>query len=420
MVQVSVSGMETSFALLLITLALLSDLEDRPVPLGLALGTLLLVRPEGVIASAVLLGFRWRRTGRVPWVPALLVLALAAPWLWIATQYYGSPVPHSIPAKAAAYNLHRPSTLPNFLDTLANVMPFRMPWGRLLGNVVLLPCLIAGGIAAARQPRLRPLLALALAWWAYLVLPRTLLFTWYFAPLLLPAYLLAALGLDALRQRPWWTVAPRTAAVGTLGVLAIGLSGWLVEVGQKAARVQGAESTVRRAIGEWLRENTPTDARIAMEPIGYIGYYSGRRILDEVGLVSPAMVPLNRLGDGWFGAMVRNLEPEYIVERPGYLLRNYTLNTGVRMFSTDEDRDTFVSRYGPVVAFSSAEVPRSLLHDYRFVVYARRTPDAERRWRSTWERLSGEEREAKAVLTLSGEALPDQRAARAPDARRRR
>ena len=150
-----------------------------------------------------------------------------------------------------------------------------------------------------RNARLRPVGLLLLVWWAYLVLPRTLLFTWYIPLLVLPAYVLAALGLNALcaptgaqrlpRLRPEW--AP--AAVAMVGVILIGGLGSSLFTWRAT---QYAEVHVRRAIGTWLLENTPADAQIAMEPIGYIGYYSHRHILDEVGLVSPEMVALNRKG----------------------------------------------------------------------------------------------------------------------------
>src|SRR5262249_38372621 len=137
-------------------------------------------RPDGLLAAAVLLGLRWLRTKRPPWLPSLLAAGIVLPWIVAATWYYGSPIPNSIPAKAAAYNIHRPGILPNLLDTLSQVAPIRGPGGRVLANLVLFPCLVAGGQRAWLQLRLRPLLILLLAWWAYLVLPKTLLFTWYF------------------------------------------------------------------------------------------------------------------------------------------------------------------------------------------------------------------------------------------------
>jgi len=55
---------------------------------------------------------------------------------------------------------------------------------------------------------------------------------------------------------------------------------------------------IRREIGLWLKENTPADARVALEPIGAVGYYSGRHIVDLGGLVQPEVWPYLKEGSG--------------------------------------------------------------------------------------------------------------------------
>jgi len=171
---VTVGGMETAFAVLLLSVALLHSTQPEPPPdtsprdwvaLGGSLGLLTLVRPEGALAGGVLLGLRWLRTRRLPWRPALLAAFIVLPWAVVATAYYGSPVPHSIPAKAAAYNVHRPFW-PNLWTTLAEVAPVRVPWWRLLLAAGLLPCFLLGLRRALRDPRLRPIGVLLLVWWA--------------------------------------------------------------------------------------------------------------------------------------------------------------------------------------------------------------------------------------------------------------
>jgi len=42
----------------------------------------------------------------------------------------------------------------------------------------------------------------------------------------------------------------------------------------------------------WLAANTPSTALVATHDIGAIGYFSGRRILDTAGLITPEVVPL--------------------------------------------------------------------------------------------------------------------------------
>lgn len=412
MVQVGVSGMETSLALLCLSVALLADHAGRRWGTGVALGLLCLLRPDGTLAAATILGCAAWRERRVPWEAGLAAAAVVAPWTIWALGYYGTLIPHSIPAKAAAYNLHRAGALPNLLDTLAHLAPIRGPWWRLVLATVLAPALLAGLGVAARTPHWRPPAVLFGVWWLYLVLPGTLLFTWYYPPLLLPALVVAGLGArpalaGALRlARRCCAAAGPALRPAVAGCLSLALAAGLTEVTLRAARIQRAEAGVRRAVGLWLREHTPADALVAAEPIGYIGYYSRRRMLDEVGLVTPGMVPLNREGDGWFARMLQRYRPDYVVERPGYLLRNTTINSRVAMFRSRTERDTFLAEYVPVAAFTATEVPRHLLHDYRFVVYARRTPAEAERWSRGWLQLGSAARERRALRALTGPEAP--------------
>ena len=404
MVHVSVSGMETSFALLFLTLALLGDLEDRPVQCGVGFGLLMWFRPDGALAAIVILGLRWLRTRKFPLRPALLAVLIVLPWIVIATWYYGTPLPNSIPAKAAAYNLHRPSILPSLRGTLAQFVPFSGSFGQIVTVAVICPLLIAGVAAARKTGRLWQVAVLFGVWWAYLVLPRTLIFSWYYPLLLLPAYVIAASGLAALERRNafpdlrW----PARWSPAVLTVLGAGILFWLCMAGINARRVQIAESTVRRSIGYWLRENTPEEARIAMEPIGYIGYYSRRRILDEVGLVSPEMIPLNRAGSGWFPEMIERFQPAYIVERPIYLILNKTLNSRVPIFRTQEERERFVARYEPVAAFNNNDVPKSLISDYRFVIFRRRSDAETEDWTRRYSALDELKQEELLIRSITG------------------
>src|SRR5262249_60426908 len=71
--------------------------------------------------------------------------------------------------------------------------------------------------------------------------------------------------------------------------------------------------------GRWFGAHAPRDAAIATPDIGALGYYSGLRVVDLAGLVTPAMVPLlerespedlvSRLA---FASFTR---PEFVVDR---------------------------------------------------------------------------------------------------------
>ncbi|HEY9076836.1 MAG TPA: hypothetical protein VIO61_09890 [Anaerolineaceae bacterium] len=53
------------------------------------------------------------------------------------------------------------------------------------------------------------------------------------------------------------------------------------------------ESALMKA-GLWLRDNTPRESVVLLEPLGYAGFYSERRMIDEVGLITPAIVEMKK------------------------------------------------------------------------------------------------------------------------------
>ena len=52
-----------------------------------------------------------------------------------------------------------------------------------------------------------------------------------------------------------------------------------------------------RAVGEWLAVHSPPDADVAFDEVGILGFYSDRRILDLIGLVSPVTRPYSAVND---------------------------------------------------------------------------------------------------------------------------
>ncbi len=369
LVIVSTSGMETSFALLCLTQAFLCQWERRPFQMGLALGVLTLLRPDGLLAAALLLVPGFLRDRRVPWQVLGGLGLVTLPWVVFATCYFGTPVPHSIPAKLAAYNLHRSGWLPNLRPIAGMFAPVSGPTARQWLHVATLPLFLIGLLRAFRRPRVQPLATLSVGWIAYLLFPRTLIFTWYYPPLLLPACLLIAIGLGSVSDRRGQV---RWLVLLTPVWCALALGVWLGWSSARASQVQRAESRVRHAMGDWLRAHTAPGARIAAEPIGYIGYYCRRRMLDEVGLVSPEMVPLVRAGAGWFGRMLREFRPDYVVERTYFLASNQTINSGVPMFTSVAEAAAFRRDYEPVVCFGASELPPALLYHYHFQIFRRR------------------------------------------------
>ena len=69
--------------------------------------------------------------------------------------------------------------------------------------------------------------------------------------------------------------------------------------------------SVRLPLVEWLEANTLEDEVIAAHDVGILGYYSGRRILDLVGLTNREVLPYHS---------TRTVRSYLLDERPGYLV----------------------------------------------------------------------------------------------------
>lgn len=369
-VEVSCSGMETPLVSLGMTCAFLATRDGRSWPMGVAMGLLALVRPDALLFVAILLGDRWLRTRRLPWREGTVALACLLPWLLFAHFYYGTWVPNSIPAKLAAYQIHQPSFMPNLLYSASFFTPFRNGFSEEVFNAVVAPLFLLGCLRIARQNRdCWPVPAFFLVHWLFLVLSRTVLFRWYFVPALLPFYVVAGLGGVVLLASAGRRGTLLFLGVALAAALLLHTGAWLVENAQRARRLQAVEERTRRAIGLWLRQNTPPGATVALEPIGYIGYYSRRRILDEVGLVSPQVIPILRAGDGWFGRLLRAEHPDYVVERPAFLHANQTINVPhLKMFADETDRAWFERNYTLIRRFEPDVAPFSP-RAYHFVIF---------------------------------------------------
>ena len=64
-------------------------------------------------------------------------------------------------------------------------------------------------------------------------------------------------------------------------------------------------------IGEWIRNNTPSDNKIASVEIGNIGWYSDRYIIDILGLVNPLNAEF--VGRNDFSKWFEYYKPDYIL-----------------------------------------------------------------------------------------------------------
>lgn len=367
----TVGGMETPQVLFLMAASLWAWLERKHALAGLACGALLLGRPDGAVWVA-LLGLWVLLYARAHWLAfAAPIAATYGVWVAYGLWAYGTPIPHSLIAKSVVVQDEVSRAL------ASNLAPHSVWFASALGDKPafdgwaaawsILLCVGIGGAWVAWSARWRAKVGfLALypfAMWALFWVGRApRAFRWYLLPVACVWMLLAIFGsafvVELVQSGRLAALRPRLARA------ALVLAGLLVAVYFARANAhtlhrhrayQRMEDELRRTAGLWLAGNTPEDASIAMEAIGYQGFYSRRRVIDLAGLVSPQVVEIRRRSHSSaqaFDSVLRELEPDYV------LLRSFEIDDGQsffggRLFEDGDSERRFFESYAEVQRFES-------------------------------------------------------------------
>jgi hypothetical protein len=343
-VDFTVNGMETGFVLLGFAYAFwaMFGVSTRAwLHLGVAWACLMWSRPDsfiyiGLFSGAVLLFNQpdmTRRT-RGEWLQVFLRAAAVAtvlylPWFVFSWAYYGSPVPHTVVAKSM---LAPPRTLARFIWKSYMFDSLFMPANALFGGwpaaigiagritaMVLSVVWVVPGLRTETKAASFTLLGSHF----YLSYNFTAPFPWY---LCLPALLgfvtlsgLLAQAISAPRKIAVLATAEVLKFFLVVASLTVVLGGaWLTMQSAKQLKLQQAiiENGTRREIGLWLREHAAPSDTVLLEPLGYIGYFSGLKTYDVPGLSSREVVEVERRFGMVWGAIAAELHPDWLVLRP--------------------------------------------------------------------------------------------------------
>jgi hypothetical protein len=294
-------GMESALFLCALAAALVAHVQRRAALTGVAVGVLVLIRPEGILLALVLAATLVRRRSALR-AMAVAAAVVVAPWVVYAQLRFGHVLPTTLSAKVAQGE-SRLAGGQLFVRALTTVPRNAAPWWTLL-------VVIAAVIGLARVARERsapwsvPLLAFTVLYViVYSALGVPGLYRWYYA---VPAYcaiVLAALGVEALSEAGL----PLTGAAAVLAVAIAALG-----VQETPSQLPPSRAGYAEA-GRWIADNTPPEATVAATQIGIVGYYSGRPMTDYLGLFSSDAAAVVRRGDlRWW---VSAYQPDYWVMR---------------------------------------------------------------------------------------------------------
>jgi len=299
-----------SFPLLLSTLG-----SETPLFLALLLGVFLfyawkkfglaiillalsvLMRSDGILVALILgIHYFWRNRSQLgqptfwrdqPWISIGTALGLLLIWHGFAWFYFGSPLPVTLAAKQAQGRMAiSQGFAPGFLRIIGWYSGSWQYWVELfLAGIGLIFSIIK------KQHWLLILSWTALYFVAYSFLGVTRYF-WYYAPLV-PGWVVAVgMGFLSLSYLPIpgqisnffsWETILQSLLIFLLAVLCLAQ---LQQI-NRMRFTNDQRYPIYRAVGEWLRENTPVDASVGALEVGMVGYFSHRPMIDFAGLLQP-------------------------------------------------------------------------------------------------------------------------------------
>lgn len=301
-------GMETPLFALLVIAAFYYQRKQMPQVSILFSSMAILTRPEGLLIFAIIVARNLFVDFRKTVLIAILAVLPVASWLVFSHLYFGSVVPHSIPAKLALYSQF--GTM-SFWDSIV----FLLAWHNFFGIAMSIIAL-AGAHWLYHQKRFG---LMELIWIAGMVLfystGKTHMFLWYIAPIYPVYILIACSSIPYLSEKIEWmknNSGLSSTIIVSLVIAVLLYANYAPLMSFK--NQQMTQEKIHKSIGEYLLSNASANDVIAAEDIGYIGYYSQKKILDRDGLVSPQAVPYNR--DGKYLEFILDSNPDWVVASP--------------------------------------------------------------------------------------------------------
>jgi len=284
-----------------------------------------LTRPDGALVPIILAAdylIRFRKP--IPWKSITIFLFLTLPWFLFAWGYFGSPLPATLAAKQQQGGMAISQRFAPGLLTI--IKPYTSNW--LYWFEALLA--LIGLVFMVLRARIWLIL---IAWTGLYFIAFSLLgvsrYYWYYAPLIPGFVVLTGLGITALtnladriqsRYQTKLVGVPRISLLMSIGIIAV----LTLNLGTGIKQLQkwsDKRLPIYRATGEWLKNNTPNDAKIGTLEVGVIGYYAERPIVGFAGLILPEVGKQLTFESTYEDAAqwaLSRYHPEYLVLHTGF------------------------------------------------------------------------------------------------------
>ncbi|MBU1627906.1 hypothetical protein KKB18_11100 [bacterium] len=314
-------GMETNLYIALL-LASFYYLTKRNILLSWVFASLMtFCRADGFIWILVLFVItliRYRKAIFRAAIPAILILL---PWFIFSYLYFGNLLPHTVSVKLL--------NVPFFYNSFISAVPY------YLKNfyVHFFPLTVLGIFFSIwKREQIAILFAYSIAYLGIFALMRAQHSHWYFIPLVPVIYIFFAFNIDAFFKmnlkcgEPAWLPQMKKAIL-LLPALIVVFYGFRLAMNLRSLGIpdKSSKAFYYKETGLWLRDNTPTTAKVMMGEIGIMGYYSNRRIIDMGGLVTL----LDELDERSPDVIAEHFKPEYYIAGAGSDSENLVLGNSI-------------------------------------------------------------------------------------------
>jgi hypothetical protein len=316
----ALSGMEVTFAALLVAVSLLALAHDATWTTAVASALAALARPEAIVLIP-LVALGRPLTLRRALIFAVVTVAFLAPFVAFSYATVGRPLPATAVAKIEGGLLGWLAGLrePAAVTWLTRPRDYGLEWLRWLFTThALLPAALPAAVLAWRRCGR----ALGVAALALILHPLAMaLLAPYRGPgfqegrysthlLPLAVVVLAAAASKVLRPKPV--------------VLALALLVSVIALAPAAERYAWGVQNINAMqvhLGRWLDAHASPAATLAVNDIGAIAFFSRRPVLDLMGLVTPEVLPYRRDGERGVINYVTERCPDYVVIFPTWFPR---------------------------------------------------------------------------------------------------
>ena len=283
------AGLETQIYIMLILAGFYFYFREFLCLCALSCGLLVMTRIDGLLVPAMIFIYHLIKNREIPLKPLIAFSAILSPWVFFSLYTFGSLLPNSFYAKrlhekaiSGSFNLIH--IIPEIKDTLGSYVV-----------LVLLSLFALAGIFYFFKEKSEKFLLIS-CWGAGYYLAYTFAglpdFPWYYMPLLFLFFISASQGMIFLANS-------NNKAFGKIAIiLAIISVSQICYVGYKTGRHRfllgntiPLNDVRYRMSQEIIKRNINQDATILAYEVGMIGYYTGLRTIDMLGLVSPEVIP---------------------------------------------------------------------------------------------------------------------------------